>query len=116
MERSASRQRAKRRREGGGVADPFNAGEQDSEANPGSEQIEQAEQRHECNERRATINGNVEFSLLLRAVPFNARRSCALALQAKLCEREERVSEELKRKRTRYSRTMRQANPRQVIK
>ena len=42
MERSASRQRAKRRREGGGVADPFNAGEQDSEASPDSERNEPA--------------------------------------------------------------------------
>ena len=38
--RSACRQRAKRRREGGGVADPFNAGEQDSEASPDSERNE----------------------------------------------------------------------------
>ena len=36
---------------------------------------EQAEQRHERSERRASTNENVEFSLLMRAVLFIARRS-----------------------------------------
>ena len=36
--------------------------------------FQQAEQRHERSESRVCVNGNGEFSLQTRAVPFNARR------------------------------------------
>ena len=51
--------------------------------------LAQAEQRHERSERRATINGNVEFSVLARAVPFIARR----ILRKSGVERSERTRE-----------------------